>query len=319
LSNLSTTESGEILIRTRDVNRVHRISNTGECPDLLPDGFPSELASLWRQGQLKQPIVTQDRSVAAIPVQVRDNRLALLMLRKDSPLKNAEANPELLSALAHHGVAFENAYLYTLAITDELTQLYTLRHFHNRIEECISRYERYEQKFGVLMLDLDHFKTINDVRGHPIGDEVLRRVARVLLRSIRAVDSAYRYGGEEFAVLLPETDFASAHLVAERVREGIAGIQIRLHEGGRVTVTASVGLAVCPANGISAQELVAAADRALYVAKRGGRNRVCGSLTKVLIDLPSDVVSDKLFQEILTGHSFHRPQIALPGPIPQWI
>src|SRR5207237_958390 len=115
------------------------------------------------------------------------------------------------------------------------------------------------------------------------------------------------------------TDFASAHLVAERVREGIAGIQIRLHEGGRVTVAASVGLAVCPANGISAQELVAAADRALYVAKRGGRNRVCGSLTKVLIDLPSDVVSDKLFQEILTGHSFHRPQIALPGPIPQWI
>jgi diguanylate cyclase (GGDEF)-like protein len=282
LSNLTSTEAGEVLIRTRDVNRVHRISDIEDCTDLLPDGFPSELASRWRRGELQQPIVTPDRQVAVIPVQVRDARVALLMLKRERPLKHSEANPELLSALAHHiGVAFENAHLYTLAITDELTQLYTLRHFQNRIEECVSRYKRYEQKVGVVMLDLDHFKRINDTWGHPMGDEILRRVARVLLRTIRAVDSAYRCGGEEFAILLPETDSATARLVAERVRQEIAGIQVPLHEGGTVAVTASIGFAVCPDNGVSVQELVAVADGALYEAKRGGRNRVCGSSKQV--------------------------------------
>ena len=181
----------------------------------------------------------------------------------------------LLGALADHiGVAFENALLYTLAITDELTQLFTVRHFHTRIEESVFEWERHQQKFGLLMLDLDHFKAINDQWGHLAGDEVLRQVARLLARTIRVVDSAYRYGGEEFAVLLPERDFAAARGVAERVRQGVEGLKIPLEGGGKVAVTVSVGIAICPDDGASAQKLVAAADAALYEAKRGGRNRV---------------------------------------------
>lgn len=276
LSNRTGPESLEILTRTRDSSRAHRISGASESEVLLPEGFPSEVASRWLRGELQEPFVSGDRQVAVVPVQVRDARLALLMVKRKSPFKSSEANPELLGALAHHmGVAFENAHLYTLAITDELTQLYTVRHLHNRIEECLSRYKRYEQKFGVLMLDIDRFKSINDAWGHPMGNQVLRRVARVLLRSIRTLDTAYRYGGEEFAILLPETDSATIRLVAERVRQEIERIEITLDGGGKVAVTASIGFAVCPDNGVSVQELVTAADAALYVAKRGGRNCVC--------------------------------------------
>jgi diguanylate cyclase (GGDEF)-like protein len=276
MTKVTGTESPEIITRTRDSSRVHRISGTREQEALLPEGFPSEAARRWLRGELREPFVTPDRQVAVIPVAIHEASLALLMVRRGSPLKHFEANPELLRALAHHmGVAFENAHLYTLAITDELTQLYTLRHFHNRIEECLARYKRYEQKFGVLMLDLDHFKSINDKWGHPMGDETLRRVARALLRSIRTLDTAFRHGGEEFAILLAETDPATAQLVAERVRQEIEGIEIPLEGGGRVAVTASIGFAVCPDNGVSVQELMAAADAALYVAKSGGRNRVC--------------------------------------------
>jgi diguanylate cyclase (GGDEF)-like protein len=281
LSNLTGPDSLEMITRARDLSRVHRISGTRAREAVLPEGFPSEAARRWLQGELQEPFVTQDRQVAVIPVQVHGESLALLMVKRESPLKHSEANPELLGALAHHmGVAFENAHLYTLAITDELTQLYTLRHFQNRMEEYLSRYDRYEQKFGVLMLDLDHFKNINDAWGHPTGDEVLRRVARVLLRSIRTLDSVHRYGGEEFAILLPETDSATARQVAERMRQEIEGTVITLDGGGKVAITASIGFAVCPDNGVSAQELVAAADEALYAAKCGGRNRVGDPLRK---------------------------------------
>ena len=275
LSKVTGQESHEIVIRSRDVSRIHHISHAGAREGILPEGFPSEAARRWLGGELQEPFVTPDRQVAVIPVRVRDASLALLMIKREKPLKDSEANPELLGALAHHiGVAFDNAHHYTLAITDELTQLYTVRHFQNRIEECVSRWKRYQQKFGVLMLDLDHFKNINDTWGHPVGDEVLRRIARVLPECIRTVDSAYRYGGEEFAILLPETDSADAGLVAERVLRGIAAIEIVLNGSEKLPVTASIGFAVCPDHGVSVQELVTAADAALYAAKRQGRNRV---------------------------------------------
>jgi diguanylate cyclase (GGDEF)-like protein len=184
----------------------------------------------------------------------------------------------LLGALAEHiGVTFHNALLYRLAVTDELTQLFTVRHFHNRIEEGVLEWERRQQKFGLLMLDIDHFKAVNDQWGHLAGDEVLRQVARLLARTIRGVDSAYRYGGDEFAILVPEKDLAAARGVAERVRQGVEGLKVPLEGGGNVAITVSVGIAICPDEGASAQKLVAAADAALYEAKRGGRNRVSDS------------------------------------------
>jgi two-component system, cell cycle response regulator len=210
-------------------------------------------------------------TVTVLPIDVRDSKLGLLVVLRERPFRHAEANQQLLAALAEHiGVAFENARLYTLAITDDLTQLFTVRYFQNQIEDAISRYRRYEHKFGLLMLDLDYFKKINDTWGHPVGDEVLRQVSRVLLRSIRAGDSAYRYGGEEFAILLPENGFSSA----ERVRQGIEALEVPIDGKGKIMVTTSIGIAVCPDNGTVAQKLVEAADAALYEAKHRGRNRV---------------------------------------------
>jgi diguanylate cyclase (GGDEF)-like protein len=201
------------------------------------------------------------------------------MIRRERPFEHAEANPKLMGALANHiGVAFDNALYYTMAITDELTQLFTLRHFRNRMEESIFACERSGQKFSLLMLDIDHFKSINDRWGHPAGDEVLRQVARLLVRTIRVSDSAFRYGGEEFVILLAEQDLALAMLVAERVRHAVENMTISLEDGATIPVTVSIGAAIFPDDGTSAQDLVAAADAALYQAKRAGRNRLQGPL-----------------------------------------
>ena len=278
-TDLPGHRSREILIRTCTTTRVHRIAHTGSEAELMGEGLPSEVVRCWANGELQGPSITPDRQTAIIPVQMREAKLGLLIVFRKRPFRHSEANPELLRALAHHiGVAFENAHLYTLAITDELTQLCTVRHFQNRIGECISRYQRYKQKFSVLMLDLDHFKNINDAYGHPAGDEILRGVAHAVLGTIRAVDSAYRYGGDEFAVLLPETNSATARLVADRVCQRINGLQLSL-AAGKIPVTASIGLAVCPEDGDSADKLIAAADAALYAAKQEGRNRVSGGST----------------------------------------
>jgi diguanylate cyclase (GGDEF)-like protein len=275
LSKMTPQESQEILIWARGDRRLHRIGPSAVGGGAQPEGFPSEIASRWERGELQKASVLSDGQVAVLPIQACGRKLALLLVQRERPFDHPEANPVLLGALAEHiGVNFHNALLYRLAVTDELTQLFTLRHFHNRIEESIFECERDQQKFGLLMLDLDHFKAINDQWGHLAGDEVLRQVARVLARTIRVVDSAYRYGGEEFTVLLPERDFAAARGVAERVRQAIEGLEIPLEGGGKVAVTVSVGIAICPDNGASAQKLVAAADAALYQAKRGGRNRV---------------------------------------------
>lgn len=277
MSNLTPQESGEILIKTRGVGRLHRIGpGEGGNAAALPEEFPSEIAGRWSRGELQDPFVARDGKVGVLPVQIHDRRLSLLLVVRERPFGHAEANPQLLRALADHiGVAFENARLYTLATTDELTQLFSVRHFQTRIQEAVSRYERGGQKFGLLMLDLDHFKAINDRLGHPAGDEVLRHVGRALLRAIRVGDSAYRYGGEEFAIVLPDADSVTAKAVAERVRQGIGALHIPLDGGSNVAVTVSIGFAICPDNGASAQQLIATADAAMYGAKRGGRDRVC--------------------------------------------
>ena len=226
---MTPQESGEILIRSRDASRLQRIVPTSEGNRGEPEGFPPEIARQWVRGDLQEPSVCSNRRVAVLPIKTLDRKLALLLVKRERPFDHSEANPMLLGALADHiGVAFGNALLYMLAITDELTQLFTVRHFHNRIEESVFECERRQQKFGLLMLDLDHFKAINDQWGHLSGDEVLRQVARLLTRTIRVVNSAYRYGGEEFVILLPGRDLAAARAVAERVRQRVEGLRIPL-------------------------------------------------------------------------------------------
>ena len=157
------------------------------------------------------------------------------------------------------------------AITDALTGLYNHRYLHERLSEELHRGRESGHPLSVLFCDLDNFKQYNDANGHSAGDAVLREIAHLIEQSVRNVDVAGRYGGEEFVVLLVETDKDAALLVAERIRERIreAGF-----EAGGQPLTVSVGVATCPDDGDRREQLLERADAAMYVAKRLGRDRV---------------------------------------------
>jgi len=125
------------------------------------------------------------------------------------------------------------------------------------------------------MIDVDGLKAINDSAGHLRGDEVLRSVGRVILASVRAIDSAYRYGGDEFLIMLPETDFIGAYVVAEKIREGVEEVSEAL--GTEASTSVSIGLVSYPEDGSSSEELITAADRAMYQAKSLGKNQISGN------------------------------------------
>jgi diguanylate cyclase len=163
----------------------------------------------------------------------------------------------------------QNRDLAALSRTDGLTRLPNHTAWLEAVEREFARARREERSMAVLMLDLDHFKAINDQHGHPVGDEVLRGVAEVLAEVLRQHDVPGRYGGEEFGVLLPNCDIAGAEAIAERVRKKIEWASF----AGSLRVTTSIGCAVIQTSDLFAASLIARADRALYAAKAAGRNR----------------------------------------------
>lgn len=160
-----------------------------------------------------------------------------------------------------------------MATTDPLTGLRNRRSFQDRLREECARSDRTYQPLALIMLDLDHFKDVNDAHGHPVGDQVLAHVARLLSGSVRSCDVVCRVGGEEFAVLCPGSRGEEAHRVAERVRRALEETPLWLHDGQEVLVTGSLGIAVREPDG-GTEDLVRQADMALYRAKAAGRNRV---------------------------------------------
>jgi diguanylate cyclase (GGDEF)-like protein len=177
-------------------------------------------------------------------------------------------------------IALENAHLHGLvkaqAVTDELTGLANRRRFMDVVTLELKRSERFESPLGLILVDLDDFKAVNDRFGHQTGDVVLRALSDVFRASLRDVDLAARIGGEEFAVLLPETDGSGAAGVAERLRATLAAVELEGPEGDRLGVTASFGVAFYP-EAQSVDELLTLADTALYRAKAEGKNRVVGA------------------------------------------
>lgn len=160
--------------------------------------------------------------------------------------------------------------LEKLSITDDLTGLHNKRWLLARLAEELSRAERYEEGVALILMDMDHFKRINDARGHLFGDEVLVAFSELLRQSFRNVDRIARYGGEEFAVVLPETDLEGARDAAERFR---LAVEANTFAGTALTISAGVA-ALEHAEAASVESLLRQADEALYLAKRGGRNRV---------------------------------------------
>jgi diguanylate cyclase (GGDEF)-like protein len=216
-------------------------------------------------------------SLLVLPLLCGDEAVGTFMLasrRKGHFTKDVR---DMLGVIANQvAVSLQNGLMYgkmeTMATTDGLTGLTNHRSFQERFEQLLDRAERHGQPASFLLCDVDHFKKVNDTYGHPVGDEVLRQVARVLKSAVRKIDIPARYGGEEFAVVLEATGLSGALQLAERIRKDVGALVID-SDKGKFQVTMSIGVATFPHDGRDRAALIEHADQALYHAKESGRNR----------------------------------------------
>lgn len=241
------------------------------------------------QGEGRLPSWTQERTMRGIfqtfdallvPVVTDESVIALMRLTRSREKPFSTDELRFLEAVANQtALALERvkliAFLENLSITDALTGIANRRHFEWRLSEEVERARRYKYPLSALLLDLDHFKQVNDNYGHQIGDIVLQQVAQRLKSSLRRTDFLARYGGEEFVVLAPQTPAERAIILGERLRQVIAESPITVSDDLQIRITLSVGIAVFPDHAQNESELIGAADAALYKAKQMGRNRVC--------------------------------------------
>lgn len=239
-----------------------------------------------RDGEPLAEATTEEFSVAAVSLGPLErgarSQGVITVARRRRPFTSDDRDV-LRSLAAQATLALENIELHfqvqRQAVTDELTGLANHGRFQEVLNEQIEQVRRYQHPLGLILLDLDDFKAINDTHGHQQGDIVLRYVARVLVEKSRETDFPARYGGEELAVILPHTDVEGAHAIAERVRTSIEALRIpRIDDGGVLRITASVGVA-SSTEGLK-DPLIADADAALYEAKRNGKNRTVRGPTR---------------------------------------
>jgi diguanylate cyclase (GGDEF)-like protein len=211
-----------------------------------------------------------------IPISYRNLEIGSLIIEDNTPGRNWEDEELLMVKTASDqlAVAISHARLFrqvqTQAITDSLTGLYNHRYFQERLDREIKLADRNDVPVSLILLDLDHLKRINDHHGHRSGDAALCHVASMMRKAVREVDICARYGGEEFVVILPQCDRQDALDAGERLRRSIASTSVE----GLGQITASVGVASYPSGAKSKEELIEMADRAMYLAKAAGRNRV---------------------------------------------
>lgn len=230
--------------------------------------------------------ITQDQFLPVILLTARgdaDSRVNGLRIGADDYVCKPFDDRELLARVnnlvrikrMHDQITEARTRLEQLAVSDELTGLYNYRYLHTRLSEEFKRSERYRDPLACVMLDIDYFKRVNDRFGHDVGDAVLREVSARVRKAVREIDVVTRYGGEEFLLVLPSTNFSGALAVADRVWRTVGGEPFQLPRGEE-RVSVSVGVAVFPSRDIkSKDQLIKAADKALYQAKNDGRDRIC--------------------------------------------
>lgn len=180
----------------------------------------------------------------------------------------------LVSFANYASILIENVRNYELATKDSMTHLFVRRFFDQRLIDQIDKANQFNKCFSLMIMDIDHFKHVNDTFGHPVGDQVIKLVAATIQRNIRTeIDIPSRYGGEEFTILMPEADSEKAMMVAERIRAAIESTDVSHLVTGR-NITVSIGVATYPQHGTQPKQLMESADIALYRSKGGGRNRV---------------------------------------------
>lgn len=224
------------------------------------------------------PFKTENvRSVIVIPMLYENNLLGLFTMLSEKTEFLDTSQIELLKVMCNQAsTSIANAKLHAeiekLATTDGLTGLYNHRRFQEKLSEELKRFNRFSKPLSLLLTDIDFFKKINDTYGHPIGDFVLKSVAKITRETIRDIDIPARYGGEEFAAILPGTDSEGARKIAERLRKSVMNASFSA-VGTSFKITISIGIATSPVDAQNKEELISRADKALYYAKRNGRNQ----------------------------------------------
>jgi diguanylate cyclase (GGDEF)-like protein len=235
---------------------------------------------------------TTTRSIVAVPVRFRDHSLGVIeLINCVGPDGFAARDMALLEALADYAaIAIENARhvqrIHELTITDDCTSLYNARHLNFVLDTEIYRSQRYGYQFSLIFIDLDHFKKVNDTHGHLMGSRLLGEIGLMIKGHCRLIDFAFRYGGDEFVLLLPQTSKENAYIVARRlhkmIRETVWLREARLD----VCVTASVGVASYPTDSNTKAGLLHLADEAMYLIKNTTRDSVAAAGVGVLPGLP---------------------------------
>lgn len=292
-----------IMIRDKEKNELYVASHTGfkdvdfhDVRRKFGQGFYGQIASVGKSKLVndiaKEPdIAPADlfcpaiSAILAVPFLRRGEVLGLICAFKDEPDKFEFNHISLFDSVAEHlAIAFENARLFeetkVMAITDGLTGLYNKRFLLERLDMELARAGRNDKSLSYLMMDIDNFKHYNDTNGHPAGDALLKEIASLIKSSIRQTDIAFRYGGEELVVLLPDTEKHGATEIAEKLVKVIHDHTFPHRERQPLGfISVSLGLATFPNDAKNKEDLIQKADTALYSAKAGGKNRVVVSMT----------------------------------------
>ncbi len=301
---LAITERAASLLNS-NVGALYLIQPDGKSLRLvashnLPEEYLGAILQLGeglsgRIAQSGQPLIVEDylnwpgrvkpfadsdfRRVLGVPLKVKNQVIGVINVTDHQKTGAfSEGDVELLRLFADQAaIAVENARLFTelqrISITDDLTGLHNRRHFFELAEVEFERANRYRHPLSAMMIDIDHFKKINDSYGHAVGDQVLKVMGTRFRENLRKIDIIGRYGGDEFAVLLPDNDLSNAYHAAERLRKCVAVSPVDTSQGP-LDVTISVGVSALPQDYLSLKKLLDQADMAMYVAKENGNNRV---------------------------------------------
>ncbi len=260
---------GSIYVPVLSKDEIDAFIASGEPHKIIERSWSDPAGHLHRCHFLLIPIRSRLRKIGCAKFPITEQEAASL----DSHRLTSATNLLAEIATVVDNLLFLNE-TRELTIRDDLTKAYNRRYFESFVDEEIERARRYSGRFSLIFLDLDNLKAVNNLHGHLIGSRVLQEVGKRIISAVRGVDKVARFGGDEFCVILPQTDEAKASRVAERVRESISGDTYRLGPGVEISMTASFGIATYPIHATSKDELVRAADRAMYEVKAAQKNSV---------------------------------------------